>query len=333
MTAQHQPKTVLVTGGAGFIGSHLCQMLLNEGIRVINIDNYNDFYNPAIKENNVKVLLQDPDRFIDIRVDLMHQEALAKVFDEWGSQIDQVVHLAGKAGVRPSLQDPGGYLETNVTGTLNLLEQMRCYDITRMIFASSSSVYGNRTDPPFREDQDISKPISPYAATKAMAEALLHTYSHLYGIQMAVLRFFTVYGPRQRPDLAIHTFTRQIESGQPITLFGDGTTQRDYTYIDDILQGIRGAMAYTATPFEIFNLGESQPVFLHQLIHLLEDFLGKQAQIRHQPMQAGDVLMTCADISKARQLLGYAPQTPIEHGLEKFVNWYRQLEGAISSIK
>ena len=320
---QSQPETVLVTGGAGFIGSHLCQMLVNDGIRVINVDNYNNFYNPVIKNNNIKSLLGDSERFVDMRVDITHQEALAKVFAEWGNEIELVVHLAAKAGVRPSLEDPSGYLETNVTGTLNLLEQMRHYDINRLIFASSSSVYGNRTDPPFREDQDISKPISPYAATKAMGETLLHTYSHLYGIQMVLLRFFTVYGPRQRPDLAIHTFTKKIHAGQSITLFGDGKTQRDYTYIEDILQGIRGAMAYTATPFEIFNLGESQPIFLDQLIQLLEDLLGKKAQIQREPLQPGDVQMTCADISKARQWLGYAPQTPIEHGLEKFVKWYR----------
>lgn len=323
MRHAHSGKTYLVTGGAGFIGSHLCRTLLAQGARIINIDDYNDFYDPAIKEDNVKGFLTQPETFIDCRIDIRDTDALAMVFRQWGSGIDQVIHLAARAGVRPSLQEPRLYLETNVTGTLNLLEQMRQHGIGKMVFASSSSVYGNRTDPPFREDQDISKPISPYAATKAMGENLLHTYSHLYGIQVVALRFFTVYGAAQRPDLAIHAFTRKIDEGQTIPMFGDGTTQRDYTYITDILQGIQGAMVYTQTPFEVFNLGESQPIPLARLIRLLEDALGKKARIEQLPMQPGDVLMTCADIAKAKRLLGYLPQVPIEQGLLHFVDWYR----------
>jgi UDP-glucuronate 4-epimerase len=215
-------------------------------------------------------------------------------------------------------------LETNVTGTLNLLELMRQYEVPKMVFASSSSVYGNRTDPPFREDQDISKPISPYAATKAMGENLLHSYSHLYGMQVVALRFFTVYGASQRPDLAIHKFTRMIDQGKPIPMFGDGSTERDYTYINDILCGILGAIAYEQSPFEIFNLGESQSISLSRLIHLLEEALGKKAIIDPQPLQPGDVSLTCADIAKAKRLLDYNPQTLIEQGLLHFVDWYRQ---------
>lgn len=317
-------KTILVTGGAGFIGSHLCRHLLAQGTRIINVDDYNDFYDPAIKERNVKPFLSNPETFIDIRLDIRDVDGLAGLFAEWGPKISQVVHLAARAGVRPSLKEPRLYLETNVTGTLNLLEEMRRYDIPKMVFASSSSVYGNRTDPPFREDQDISKPISPYAATKAMGEQLLHSYSHLYDMNVVALRFFTVYGASQRPDLAIHKFTRMIDNGQPIPVFGDGATQRDYTYIDDIIQGVLEAMVYEKTRFEIFNLGESQPIGLNELIRHIENALGKQAVRDPQPMQPGDVVMTCADVTKAKTLLGYDPQTPFETGILHFVDWFRQ---------
>jgi UDP-glucuronate 4-epimerase len=317
-------KTFLVTGGAGFIGSHLCRRLLAEGARVINIDDYNDFYDPKIKEENVRELLKQPESFIEYRKDIRDTQALSEIFNTWGSEIHQVIHLAARAGVRPSLKEPRLYLETNVTGTLNLLEMMRQYEVPKMVFASSSSVYGNRTDPPFREDQDISKPISPYAATKAMGENLLHSYSHLYGMQVVALRFFTVYGASQRPDLAIHKFTRMIDQGKPIPMFGDGSTERDYTYINDILCGILGAIAYEQSPFEIFNLGESQSISLSRLIHLLEEALGKKAIIDPQPLQPGDVSLTCADIAKAKRLLDYNPQTLIEQGLLHFVDWYRQ---------
>ncbi len=324
MTRIFEGKTFLVTGGAGFIGSHLCRTLLEQGAAVINVDDYNDFYEPSLKLANVGPLIQSPETFIDCRVDIRDKEALASVFSIWGSAVDQVIHLAARAGVRPSLTDPQLYLETNVMGTLNLLDLMREYTIPKIVFASSSSVYGNRTDPPFREDQDVSKPISPYAATKIMGESLLHTYSHLYDIQAVVLRFFTVYGPGQRPDLAIHQFARRIAEGRPIPMFGDGSTERDYTYIDDILQGVLGAIAYDQSPFEVFNLGESQPIVLRDLIGLLEKTMGKKALIEQHPMQPGDVVMTCADITKARTHLGYDPQTSIETGLNHFVAWFRQ---------
>lgn len=333
MNESVQGKTFLVTGGAGFIGSHLCRSLLSQGARILNVDDYNDFYDPAIKRQNVASLRADADTFIDFPVDIREMQALSPIFSEWGPEIDQVIHLAARAGVRPSLKEPRLYLETNVTGTLNLLEQMRTHGISKILFASSSSVYGNRTDPPFREDQDISRPVSPYAATKAMGESLLHSYSHLYGIQVIALRFFTVYGAAQRPDLAIHTFTHRIEQRQPIQLFGDGTTRRDYTFIDDIIQGILGAITYNQSPFEVFNLGESEPVELRRLITLLEERLGKKALVEWQPMQPGDVMMTCADISKARRLLGYHPQTSIEQGLACFVDWYRQRASKIPLIK
>lgn len=321
--SKHHGKTYLITGGAGFIGSHLCRELLKQGARIINIDDYNDFYDPAIKRHNVSEFLKNPDTFIDYPIDIRDQETVEKIFADWGAEINQVIHLAARAGVRPSLKEPRLYLETNVTGTLNILEQMREYNIPKMVFASSSSVYGNRTDPPFREDQDISKPISPYAATKAMGENLLHTYSHLYGIHTVALRFFTVYGAAQRPDLAIHMFTKRIAQGEPIPMFGDGSTKRDYTYISDILQGILGAMDYHKTPFEVFNLGESQSISLSKLILLLEDALGKKAIIDPQPMQPGDVVLTCADITKAKQFLNYSPTTPIEKGITSFVEWYQ----------
>jgi UDP-glucuronate 4-epimerase len=324
LSSNLQNKTFLVTGGAGFIGSHLCRSLLAQGGRVINLDDYNDFYDPAIKHHNVRDLMMQPDRFINLPLDIRDTEAVHQVLAQWGGDIDQVIHMAARAGVRPSLNEPRLYLDTNVAGTLNLLDAMRATGIRKMVFASSSSVYGNRTDPPFREDQDISHPISPYAATKVMGENLLYTYSHLYGIQVVALRFFTVYGPSQRPDLAIHSFSRRILSGQPIVMFGDGSTERDYTYIEDILQGILGAIRYEQTPFEVFNLGESEPIRLSRLIALLEAVLNKRAIINPQPMQPGDVQMTCADITKARRLLGYAPKTSIETGLRHFANWLQE---------
>ncbi len=322
----HPSKTVLVTGGAGFIGSHLCRVLLEQGAVVISVDEYNDFYDPAIKEANVAPLKAYGDRFYDCRLDIREASSLNQGLEPvlaTVGPVDQVVHLAARAGVRPSLLEPRLYLDTNVTGTLNVLELMRHWDIPKMVFASSSSVYGNRTDAPFRETDDVSKPISPYAATKVMGENLLHSYSHLYGLQVVALRFFTVYGAAQRPDLAIHKFTRRIDQGLPIPVFGDGSTRRDYTYIDDILQGIQGAMAYNHSPFEIINLGESQSIELSHLIQLLEEALGKKAILDHQPTQPGDVVMTCADISKAQELLGYHPTTPIAEGIQKFVQWYR----------
>jgi UDP-glucuronate 4-epimerase len=318
--------TYLVTGGAGFIGSNLTRALLEQGHRVIVVDEFNDFYDPAIKEDNIVSFTQNAG-FSLYRQDIRDMQGLCTIFEQHGDLLKTggIVHLAARAGVRPSLLEPRLYLDTNVTGTLNLAELAREFGIRKFVFASSSSVYGDSPERvPFREDQDISKPISPYASTKAMGESLLHTYSHLYGLQVVGLRFFTVYGAGQRPDLAIHKFTRLIDEGKSIPVFGDGSTRRDYTYIDDIIQGVLGAIAYDATPYEIFNLGESQTTELSALIENIEACLGKKAIIDRQPMQPGDVSVTYADISKAKQLLGYNPQTKIRDGLPKFVDWYRQ---------
>ncbi len=324
-------KTYLLTGGAGFIGSHVTRALLERDTQVVVMDDFNDFYDPAIKERNIAPFVEHPNYTL-FRADIRDQAALDEIFTRFGSAARNggIIHLAARAGVRPSLKEPRLYLETNVTGTLNLAELARRYEIPKFVFASSSSVYGDSPETvPFREDQDISKPISPYASTKAMGESLLHTYSHLYQLQVVALRFFTVYGAGQRPDLAIHKFTRLIDEGKPIPVFGDGTTRRDYTYIEDILQGILGAIDYDQTPYEIFNLGESQTVELAKLIGLIETALGKKAVIDRQPLQPGDVPITYADITKARRLLNYQPTTPIEEGIPQFVDWYRSLKQSV----
>ncbi|MBX2861045.1 MAG: GDP-mannose 4,6-dehydratase [Vampirovibrio sp.] len=317
-------KTFLVTGGAGFIGSHVVRALLDQGAQVVVVDDFNDFYDPHIKEQNVVPFSEYPG-FTLYRIDIRDMEALRSVFTLHGPELKTggIIHLAARAGVRPSLKNPRLYLETNVTGTLNLAELAREFGITKFVFASSSSVYGDSPDAvPFKESQDISKPISPYASTKAMAESLLYTYSHLYGLQVVCLRFFTVYGPGQRPDLAIHKFTRLIHEGKPIPVFGDGSTRRDYTYIDDILQGVMAAIGYEEKAFEVFNLGESQTVTLARLIELIETVVGKKAVIDRQPLQPGDVPITYADISKTKAMLGYQPTTQIDAGIPKFVDWY-----------
>jgi UDP-glucuronate 4-epimerase len=317
-------KTYLITGGAGFIGSHLSKALLDLGAGVIVVDEFNDFYDPAIKESNIAPFLNNA-HFRLYRTDIREFIGLRDIFEHHGRALQQggIIHLAARAGVRPSLREPRLYLDTNVTGTLNLAELAREFGVKKFVFASSSSVYGDSPERvPFREDQDISRPISPYASTKAMGESLLHTYSHLYQLQVVALRFFTVYGAGQRPDLAIHKFTRLIDEGKPIPVFGDGTTRRDYTYINDIIHGVLAAIAYDKTPFEIFNLGESQTTELRTLIALIEQSLGKSAVIDRQPMQPGDVSVTFADISKAHRLLGYNPKTKIRDGIPKFVDWY-----------
>lgn len=323
--AQHyKDKTYLITGGAGFIGSHLTKALLAQGAQVIVVDEFNDFYDPAIKESNLSNLAHHA-HFRLYRQDIREFIGLRDIFERHGHALQSggIIHLAARAGVRPSLKEPRLYLDTNVTGTLNLAELAREFKVKKFIFASSSSVYGDSPEQvPFRETQDISRPISPYASTKAMGESLLHTYSHLYQLQVVALRFFTVYGPGQRPDLAIHKFTRLIDEGKSIPVFGDGSTRRDYTYIDDIIQGILAAIVYEKTPFEIFNLGESQTTRLSELIAQIETCLGKKAMIDRQPLQPGDVSITYADISKARRLLGYNPQTQIPEGIPRFVEWY-----------
>jgi UDP-glucuronate 4-epimerase len=314
-------KEILVTGGAGFIGSHLVDRLLGEDAwRVTVIDDFNNFYSPSIKRENVRAHFQNP-AYRLVEADIRDREALRRLFDE--KKFEVIVHLAARAGVRPSLAEPQLYSETNIGGTLNLLELARLHNIRQFVFGSSSSVYGINAKVPFSEDDPTRQPISPYAATKAAGELLCHTYAHLYGIRSVALRFFTVYGARQRPDLAIHKFARLINEGKPIPVFGDGTTRRDYTYIDDIIEGVRAAIDYEASDYEAINLGESRTVELRELIELLENALGKRAVIDRQPPQPGDVPQTFADITKARKLLGYNPQTDIEEGISRFVRWFR----------
>jgi UDP-glucuronate 4-epimerase len=323
-------KNILITGGAGFIGSHLVDRLLAEGDwQVSVVDDFNDFYDPAIKRANVSVHEKNAN-FRLFETDIRDKQALKKVFDEafGGDDFQCIVHLAARAGVRPSLEQPLLYAETNIEGTLNLLELAREFGIKQFVFGSSSSVYGTNAKVPFSEDDPIRQPISPYAATKAASELLCHTYSHLYNMRCLCLRFFTVYGPRQRPDLAIHKFARLISKGAPIPVFGDGTTQRDYTFIDDIIAGVRASIDYVGnyekSDYEVINLGESRTVELRELISLLEKELGTRAQVDRQPSQPGDVPQTYADITKARRLLGYDPQTNIEEGLHRFVEWFRR---------
>jgi UDP-glucuronate 4-epimerase len=315
-------KRILVTGGAGFIGSHLCRRLAEDGHDVTILDNFNDFYDPAIKRANVAALPPG----VKLREgDLLDRGLLRDLFDE--GQFASVVHLAARAGVRPSIEEPEKYLQTNITGTFHLLEEAKRTGVPQFVFASSSSVYGLAQTVPFREDLPLPQTLSPYAATKLAGEHLCGNYANLFGLRVVCLRFFTVYGPGQRPDLAIHKFTRRMLEGRSIPKFGDGETRRDYTYIDDIVGGILGALAYDATPFEIFNLGESETTTLNELIAQLEAATGCRAVIEQLPEQKGDMPRTCADITKARELLGYAPTTPLSLGLPKFVEWYRRHHG------
>jgi UDP-glucuronate 4-epimerase len=315
-------KNILITGGAGFIGSHLVDLLLAEGgWRVTVVDDFNDFYDPSIKRANLRAHQQN-ERYQLVEADIRERNALAQAFAS--TNFDCIVHLAARAGVRPSLSRPALYVETNINGTLNLLELARSHGVPQFIFGSSSSVYGINSKVPFSEDDPIFNPISPYAATKAAGELLCHTYAHLYDMRIVCLRFFTVYGARQRPDLAIHKFARLIDAGQPIPVFGDGTTRRDYTYIDDIIAGVRSAIDYDATRYEIINLGESRTVELRELISLLESALNRHAVIDRQPPQPGDVPQTFADVTKARRLLGYDPRTQIDEGIRRFVEWFRK---------
>ena len=314
-------KRILVTGGAGFIGSHLVDHLLAEGgWQITVVDDFNDFYSPEIKRANVAGHLTDPNYNL-VEADIRDMAAMAALFT--AEKFDCIVHLAARAGVRPSLAEPQLYTETNIVGTQNLLELAKEHGIKQFVFGSSSSVYGINEKVPFAEDDPIAQPISPYAATKAAGELLCHTYSHLYGIRVVALRFFTVYGARQRPDLAIHKFAKLISAGQPIPVFGDGTMRRDYTYIDDIIQGVRAAIDYDRSGYEIFNLGESQTIEVNELIGLLEHSLDTHAIIDRQPLQPGDVPVTFADISKSREMLGYNPTTKIADGIPKFVEWFR----------
>lgn len=317
-------ESILITGGAGFIGSHLVDRLLTESECTITVvDDFNDFYDPSIKHANIQEHLASS-RYRLAEADIRDRKALEKIFER--DNIDCIVHLAARAGVRPSLTQPELYSQTNIDGTLNLLELARQHGVKQFVFGSSSSVYGINAKVPFSEDDPIRQPISPYAATKAAGELICHTYSHLYGLRCICLRFFTVYGPRQRPDLAIHKFAQLMIQGKPIPVFGDGSTRRDYTYVDDIIGGVLAAIKYDQSDYEVINLGESRTVELRELIGLLEKELDIQATIERLPPQPGDVPQTFADITKARQLLSYNPQTQIEDGIRRFVQWFRDRE-------
>ena len=314
-------KNILVTGGAGFIGSHLVDRLLSESEwQVSVVDDFNNFYDPTIKRANASSHRKNSNYQL-FEADIRDKTALENIFSENG--FDCIVHLAARAGVRPSLDQPLLYAETNINGTMNLLELAREHGVKQFVFGSSSSVYGINAKVPFSEDDPIRQPISPYAATKAAGELLCHTYTHLYGIRCVCLRFFTVYGPRQRPDLAVHKFARLISEGKPIPVFGDGTTRRDYTFIDDIIAGVRAAIDYEKSDYEVINLGESRTVELRELISIIEKELGATAKIDRQPLQPGDVPQTFADVTKARRVLGYNPQTQIEDGIHRFLDWFR----------
>lgn len=334
----------LVTGGSGFIGSHLTEQLLKNGHSVINIDSFDDFYdyrvkinntlesvgqNPAFeyknKEEDIRNLISatESDRYVLYRQDIRDKSGLENIFRK--HRIDLVIHLAALAGVRPSIERPLEYEEVNIRGTMNLWELCRAFGITKFVCASSSSVYGNNEKIPFSETDPVDHPISPYAATKKCGEVLGHVYHQLYGMDMIQLRFFTVYGPRQRPDLAIHKFTRLISEDQQIPFYGDGTTARDYTYIDDIIDGIVKSVRYLENHsgvYEVLNLGESQVISLSEMLSAIEDRLGKKARKKMLPMQPGDVQKTNADISKAKALIGYKPDTDFQNGIKKFVEWF-----------
>ena len=317
-------RTYLVTGGAGFIGSSLADFLLKKDYKVVVIDNFCDFYNPSIKRNNVKDNLDNPNYKL-YEIDLRCKSDVEKVFRE--NKIDVVIHLAAMAGVRPSIENPILYQEVNCIGTQNLLEVMKEYGVKNLVMASSSSVYGNNKKVPFKETDIVDYAISPYAATKKSNEVMTHVYHKLFNMNVIMLRFFTVYGPRQRPDLAINKFTRLMLNDEEVTMFGDGTTSRDYTYIDDIVSGIYSSINYVLNNkdvYEIVNLGNSSPVSLKEMINTIAEVLDKEPKIKEMPMQQGDVNITYADISKAKEMLNYDPKTPFKEGIEKFVKWYKE---------
>jgi len=311
---------ILVTGGAGFIGSHVSDFLLNREDEVIVVDNFNDYYNPLIKERNIAHNIKNP-KFKIYNVDITDFESLKKVFEE--NKIDKVIHLAARAGVRPSIVDPFLYESVNIRGTLNLLELCREFGINVFILASSSSVYGDRTNVPFKETDNVDNPISPYAASKKAIELLGYTYHHLYKIKVSCLRFFTVYGPRGRPDMMPLIFTEKIAKDQELELYAEGKQKRDFTYIEDIVLGIVSALDH-GYDYEIFNLGNSNPVETKYFLSLIEKELGKKAKIKTLPAQKGDVQLTYADITKAKELLGYNPKTRVEQGVKNMVDWYKQ---------
>ncbi|MEJ2701500.1 MAG: GDP-mannose 4,6-dehydratase [Sedimentisphaerales bacterium] len=310
---------ILVTGAAGFIGSHLCERLLGDGRAVIGVDSFDSFYDPRIKRRNIEDCLKN-ENFQLVEADIRDHDAMDRAV---GAGVDVIVHLAARAGVRPSIAQPLLYADVNINGTMVLLEAAKKYNIKRFIFASSSSVYGNNEKVPFSEEDNVDFPISPYAATKKAGELICHTYHHLYDISITCLRFFTVYGPRQRPDLAIHKFVRLIEEGESIPVFGDGSMMRDFTYIDDIIDGAVAAME-RCDGFHVYNLGESQPIAVNDLIAEIENALGKKAVKEYLPPQPGDVERTYADVTMAVRDLDYKPSAPLQVGLAKFTTWLRQ---------
>jgi len=314
--------SVLVTGGAGFIGSHFCERLLREGIQTICLDNFDDFYDPAMKHRNVSALKASP-LFDNYEGDIRDRPFLADLCRRY--RFDAVVHLAARAGVRPSIKNPLLYEEVNVRGTLNTLDVCREFRIQRFVFASSSSVYGENTRIPFSEEDPADFPVSPYGATKRAGELLCYVYHRLYDIDIVCLRFFTAFGPRQRPEMAIHKFTRLIDHRKAVPMYGNGGSLRDYTYIDDIIDGLFKAFVKNRG-YEIYNLGESRTTKLVDLIQMIQRALGKEAAIRELPDQPGDVPVTCANITKARKKLGYNPRFDVDEGIYRFIEWYRNPE-------
>ena len=329
MSKDERTRRILVTGAAGFIGSHIVDRLLADGRSVWGLDNFDDFYPRQIKESNLESALTHKE-FEPVEGDLRDDVLLNTLFRV--GEFDAVVHMAAKAGVRPSIEAPEEYYDSNVMGTVRLLEAMRRYGVGALVFASSSSVYGSRPGSgPFSEDDPVDHPVSPYAATKRAGELLCHTYWHLQGLSCDCLRFFTVYGPRQRPDLAIHKFTREISTGQPVPIYGDGTAARDFTYVDDtvgaVLKSLKQVMRTGKEPlFRILNIGADRTVTVNELVHLLGDAMDVVPTVEHLPPQPGDVPQTWADISKARDMLGFNPTVPIEEGLRRFVAWFRSAQ-------
>ena len=319
-------KKVLLTGAAGFIGSHVAEALLARGDEVVGLDNFEAFYSPDVKRRNLRAALAH-DRFALAESDLRNPASVEQAFEM--GPFDAVIHLAGKAGVRPSLNDPAGYTETNISGTAHVLEAARKHGVEHVVFASSSSVYGARSVAPFREADPVDEPVSPYAATKRAGEILASTFHHLYGLPVTCLRFFTVYGPRQRPDMAVHRFTRLIDQGREVELYGYGQSERDYTFIDDVVDGVVRALD-RPSGYRIFNLGTNRTIQLTELIELISTALDQTPRIVRLPHQPGDVSLTYADITLARSELGYDPATKLDDGIAAFINWYRKESACVT---